>query len=151
MTWRDGLDRWRHRLTHWGWIRHHDDGHPIGFIAGGLVASIDAVLPPKYYSGYPVAEGATFAITFRTDGPVALKHAQAGGLRLRIPPVASWRTPSVFLGLLFRGPWNSPMTRLTREGRAARRRVRERRRQPERVLGYEQSRWRDGYHVSETH
>jgi hypothetical protein len=63
--------------------------------------------------------------------------------------VASRRTRSVFLGLLYRPMWNSAFSRLTPDGRTARRRARERRKRPERVLGYEPSRWYDGVSVSD--
>lgn len=63
--------------------------------------------------------------------------------------MSSQRTASVFLGLLYRPMWNSSYSRLTVEGRVARRRMRERRRAPERILGYERSRWHDGVAMSD--
>jgi hypothetical protein len=140
---------WAARVRRWGWIKHHETGRWVGFVAAGCVAVLDVALPPKDESGYPIAEGATFPLTVRTDSRECFKHGQAGGLRLRIPPVASRRTRSVFLGLLYRPMWNSAFSRLTPDGRTARRRARERRKRPERVLGYEPSRWYDGVSVSD--
>lgn len=132
------LQRIKFRLRHWGVIKS-EDGRRSGAILGGLVICRDAMLPPRDESGYPVVEGAMLSLTMHTDKPGYPFRGGAGGFRLRIPPTADRRTPSIFVGLVGVRMWNSPHSRLTREGRTARRWARERQREhrERRIVGYE--------------
>lgn len=130
----EALQAWRWRVKHWGWIKR--ERRTVGFVAGGIVVKVDANLPPKDESGYPVIEGARFPLLVHNEGPNVL-HSGAGGFRLRIPPRADRTTHSIFVGRLGAPMWASDRTRLTREGRAMRRIIRERKHGNRvRVTGY---------------